>query len=134
MLQKLTKSYKSELRHFFQCCILIAKKCPRKTPFQHTVAQFRELANGLFCAKSIKASICRSYSFAAIAIEPKRAGRQIFFLDPFSSSISFMKTRENVLYNSRKSCWQLLLHALCCSPSTLLPLSLKVENCLIYGS
>ena len=37
VLQKLTKSYKSELRHLFQCCILIPRKCPRKTPFQHTV-------------------------------------------------------------------------------------------------
>ena len=37
VLQKLTKSYKSEIRHLFQCCILILRKCPRKTPFQHTV-------------------------------------------------------------------------------------------------
>ena len=37
VLQKLTKSYKSELRHLFQCSILIPRKCPRKTPFQHTV-------------------------------------------------------------------------------------------------
>ena len=37
VLQKLTKSYKSELRNLFQCCILIPMKCPRKTPFQHTV-------------------------------------------------------------------------------------------------
>jgi hypothetical protein len=37
VLQKLTKSYKSELRHLFQCRILISMKCPRKTPFQHTV-------------------------------------------------------------------------------------------------
>ena len=37
VLQKLTKSYKGELRHLFQCCILIPWKCPRKTPFQHTV-------------------------------------------------------------------------------------------------
>ena len=37
VLQKLTKSYKSEVRHLFQCCILIPRKCPLKTPFQHTV-------------------------------------------------------------------------------------------------
>ena len=37
VLQKLTKSYKSELRHLFQCCILIPRKCLFKTPFQHTV-------------------------------------------------------------------------------------------------
>ena len=37
VLQKLTKSYKSELRHLLQCCILIPRKCPSKTPFQHTV-------------------------------------------------------------------------------------------------
>ena len=37
VLQKLTKSYKSELIHLFQCCIWIPKKCPRKTLFQHTV-------------------------------------------------------------------------------------------------
>ena len=37
VLQKLTKSYKNELRHLFQCCILIPRKCPHKTPFQHTV-------------------------------------------------------------------------------------------------
>ena len=37
VLQKLTKSYKSELRDLFQCSILIPRKCPRKTPFQHTV-------------------------------------------------------------------------------------------------
>jgi hypothetical protein len=37
VLQKLTKSHKSELRHLFWCCILIPRKCPRKTPFQHTV-------------------------------------------------------------------------------------------------
>ena len=34
VLQKLTKSYKSELRHLFQCCILIPRQCPRKIPFQ----------------------------------------------------------------------------------------------------
>ena len=37
VLQKLTKSYKSELRHFLQCCILIPKKCPCKNPYHHTV-------------------------------------------------------------------------------------------------
>ena len=37
VLQKLTKSYKNELRHLFQCCILMPMKCPHKTPFQHTV-------------------------------------------------------------------------------------------------
>ena len=37
VLQKLTKFYKSELRHKLQWCILIPRKCPRKTPFQHTV-------------------------------------------------------------------------------------------------
>ena len=37
VLQKLTKSYKNELRHLFQCIILIPRKCPHKTPFQHTV-------------------------------------------------------------------------------------------------
>ena len=37
ILKKLTKSYKGEHRHLFQCCILIPMKCPRKTPFQHTV-------------------------------------------------------------------------------------------------
>ena len=37
VLQKLTKSYKSELRDLVQCSILIPRKCPRKTPFQHTV-------------------------------------------------------------------------------------------------
>ena len=36
-LQKLTKSYKNELKHLFQYCILISRKCPHKTPFQHTV-------------------------------------------------------------------------------------------------
>ena len=33
VLQKLTKSYKSELRHLFQCCILIPRKWLCKTPF-----------------------------------------------------------------------------------------------------
>ena len=37
ILQKLTKSYKNELRHLFQYCILIPRKCQRKTPCQHTV-------------------------------------------------------------------------------------------------
>ena len=37
VLQKLTKSHKNELRHLFQCCILIPTKSPRKTLFQHTV-------------------------------------------------------------------------------------------------
>ena len=37
VLQNLLKSYKIELRHSFQSCILIPRKCPRKTPFQHTV-------------------------------------------------------------------------------------------------
>ena len=36
VLQKLTKSYKSELENLFQWCILIPRKCPHKTPFQHT--------------------------------------------------------------------------------------------------
>ena len=35
VLQKLTKSYKSELRHLFQCYILIPRKCLHKTLFQH---------------------------------------------------------------------------------------------------
>ena len=38
VLQKLTKLYENELRHFFQCCVLIPRKCPCKTSFQHTVA------------------------------------------------------------------------------------------------
>ena len=42
VLQKLTKSYEIELRHLFQCCILIARKCPCKTPFQHTVPRLRQ--------------------------------------------------------------------------------------------
>ena len=37
VLRKLTKLYENELRHLFQCCILIPGKCPRKTPFQYTV-------------------------------------------------------------------------------------------------
>ena len=37
VLQKLTKSYKNELKHLFQYCILIPRKCPSETPFQHTV-------------------------------------------------------------------------------------------------
>ena len=37
VLQKLTKSYKLELRYLFQCCILTPRKCPRKNPFPHTV-------------------------------------------------------------------------------------------------
>ena len=37
VLQKLTKSYKSKVRHLFQCCNWIPRKCPRKTPHQHTV-------------------------------------------------------------------------------------------------
>ena len=37
ILQKLTKSFEIELRHLFQCCILIPKKCLHKTPFQHKV-------------------------------------------------------------------------------------------------
>ena len=36
-LQKLTKSYKSEIRLLYQWCILIPRKCLHKTPFQHTV-------------------------------------------------------------------------------------------------
>ena len=37
VLQKLKKSYKSDIRLLFQCCILIPSKCPRKTPFQNTL-------------------------------------------------------------------------------------------------
>ena len=37
VLQKITKSWKSEVRHLYQWCNLIPKKCPRKTPLQHTV-------------------------------------------------------------------------------------------------
>jgi hypothetical protein len=33
VLQKLAKSYKSELKHLFQCCILIPRKYPRKTHY-----------------------------------------------------------------------------------------------------
>ena len=36
--QKLIKSLKSELKHAFQCCILIPRKCLHQTPFQHTVS------------------------------------------------------------------------------------------------
>ena len=36
VLQKLTKSYKSKVRHLFQCCILISRKCLHKIPFQHS--------------------------------------------------------------------------------------------------
>ena len=35
--QKVTKSYKSELRHLFHHYILISRKCPFKTLFQHKV-------------------------------------------------------------------------------------------------
>ena len=51
VLQKLTKSYKSDLRHLFQCCILIPRKCPRKIPFQHTVpppSNFSDFPPALF--------------------------------------------------------------------------------------
>ena len=34
VLQKLTKSYRSELWHLFQFCILIPRKCPCKNQFQ----------------------------------------------------------------------------------------------------
>ena len=37
VLLELTKSLKGELRHAFQCCILIPRKCPNKTPFQQIV-------------------------------------------------------------------------------------------------
>ena len=37
VLQKLTKSCKSQLRYLFQCCIMIPRICPSKTQFQHTV-------------------------------------------------------------------------------------------------
>ena len=37
VLETLTKSYKSEIRHLCQCCILFPWKCRRKTSFQHTV-------------------------------------------------------------------------------------------------
>ena len=48
VIQNLTKFYEYDLRHLFQCCILIPRrKCPGKTPFQHTVpwhfvARYRE--------------------------------------------------------------------------------------------
>ena len=47
VLQKLTKT---ELKHLFQCCILIPRKCPCKTLFQHTVGggEFRRPCNGIF--------------------------------------------------------------------------------------
>ena len=44
ILQKQTKSYKNVLRYLFQCCILIPRKCPRKTTFQHTVPPSPPLA------------------------------------------------------------------------------------------
>ena len=37
VLQKLTKSHKSEISHLFCFCILIPRKCLRKNPFQHIV-------------------------------------------------------------------------------------------------
>ena len=36
---KSNKILESELTHLFQCCILIPRECPHKTPFQHTVLQ-----------------------------------------------------------------------------------------------
>ena len=36
LLKKLTKSYKSDLRHLFQWSILIPRKCLRKNQFQQT--------------------------------------------------------------------------------------------------
>ena len=50
VLQKLTKSYKSELRHLFQCRILIPMKCSRKTPFQHTVPPPPPKKNNVTCS------------------------------------------------------------------------------------
>ena len=44
VLQKLSKSYKSELRNLFQCCILIPRKYPCKIPFQHTVWDWAAIA------------------------------------------------------------------------------------------
>ena len=36
-ITEILKSYKNELRLQFYCYILIPRKCPRKTLFQHTV-------------------------------------------------------------------------------------------------
>ena len=36
-IKKILKFYKDEFRLQFHCCILIPRKCPRKTLFQHTV-------------------------------------------------------------------------------------------------
>ena len=51
---KTNKSYKCEVRHLFQCCILIPRKCPRKTPLEHTVPPwiFRPSYTTLKCIKS----------------------------------------------------------------------------------
>ena len=37
VLQKLTKSYKKEVRHLFEYCISIPRKYPRKTPLRYIV-------------------------------------------------------------------------------------------------
>ena len=56
LLQKLTKSYKSELRHLFQFFILIFRKCPCKTPFQHSWG-----GRGMFASSSAALVIwCRN--------------------------------------------------------------------------
>ena len=56
VLQKLNKSYKSELRHLFQWFILITRKCPDRTPLQHTPVQGRTVRNNqeLFFVYNLK--------------------------------------------------------------------------------
>ena len=75
VLQKLTKSYKNEPRHLFQCCILIPRICPHKTPFQHT-------ARGRGEGREGKAGVNRVSYFKSVTCQypltHNRQGREEF--------------------------------------------------------
>ena len=71
VLQKLTKSYESEFRHLFQCCILIPRKCPCKTQFQHKVPPLATSLRSLhifynFWLEISKIDRCGSSGFCAM--------------------------------------------------------------------
>ena len=81
VLQKLTKSYKSEIRHLIQCCILIPRKCLCKTLFKaHCPPESSDLPTTL---RQQGASICdlvASWHFSCLPLaNGLRTPRESFF-------------------------------------------------------
>ena len=113
VLQKLPKSYKSEVRHLFHCYILIPRKCPRKTLFQHTVghegdsSDFGISINPKTLSQSGGGGRLSPPDYYSTPLPPSRISgpsygpTEVYFLEHYlSSDLLRMKNDQDIL------CWK----------------------------